>query len=169
MTHKELIPIAYKWVIKTAKCGVAFKELYSHTCNGEYPDVIGFRSHGKSILIECKATRSDFLCDKNKLFRKHPEKGMGDYRFYLCPKGVISPEDLPNGWGLIWIDNSGKAKCIVNPYCKSVSGNIWRNHMVKNWAAEHSLMYSALRRLHIKGHIDCIYDKEYVRNFKEQF
>jgi len=39
-THKDLIPIAYKWVLKRGSCGVAFKELNTHASNGEYPDVL---------------------------------------------------------------------------------------------------------------------------------
>lgn len=155
-THKELVTIAYKWILTKGFCGAAFRELKTMTCNGECPDVIGFRSWGFSVLIECKASRSDFLCDKNKKFRKDPSKGMGDYRFYLCPEGLIKPEDLPEKWGLIWVSPNGKAKCIVNPYCASVEGNIWDNPMPKNWRAEHGLMYSGLRRLHEKGLIENI-------------
>lgn len=165
-THKDLIPIAYRWVLKAGRCGVAFKELNSTACNGEYPDVIGMRAWGQSVLIEVKVSRSDFLCDKKKDFRKNPEKGMGDYRFYCCPAGLIKPADLPVNWGLIWVNPQGKARCIVNPYSKSLDGNIWNNPHVKNWQAEHGLMYSALRRLHIKGHIDSIYDKQYNFNSK---
>jgi hypothetical protein len=29
-------------------------------------------------------------------------KGMGNYRSYLCPEGLIVPGDIPDGWGLIW-------------------------------------------------------------------
>ena len=161
LSHQDLVNIAYSWALTRGRCGVAFRELNTTTCNREYPDVIGFHSGGHSVLIECKASRSDFLCDKKKTFRKYPERGMGDYRFYCCQTGLIKPEDLPERWGLIWVSPSGKSKCIVNPYCKSVIGNIWSNGHEKNWRAEHGLMYSALRRLHIKGYIDSIYDKQY--------
>lgn len=167
-THKDLIPIAYSWVLKRASCGVAFKELNTHASNGEYPDVIGFGGFGRSVLVEVKVSRADFLSDKRKTFRKFPEQGMGRYRFYMCPSGLIKPEDLPGKWGLIYVAVTGKAKCVVNPYCVSTEGNIWSDGFEdRNILSEHGLMFSALRRLHIKGHIDSIYDKQYIYNHKE--
>jgi len=170
MTHKELVPIAYKWVMKAGSCGVAFREFKTLCSNGECPDILGIRSGGHTVLIECKATRSDFLSDKNKKFRKNPQLGMGDFRFYLCPVGLISKEELPLNWGLIYVSDNGKSRCIHNPYCKTALGNIWGvNLHEKNYKAEQGFTYSALRRLYIKGHIECIYDKNYNRNFVEQF
>lgn len=167
-THKDLIPIAYQWVLRRSPCGVAFKELNTHAGNGEYPDVIGFGSWGNSVLIEVKASRSDFLADKKKAFRKCPEQGMGRYRFYMCPDGLIKPQELPERWGLIYVSSKGKARCVVNPYCRSTTGNIWSGGFEnRNMLAEHGLMVSALRRLHLKGHIDSIYDKNYVYNHKD--
>ena len=86
-THSELVEIAYKWVLKNAHCGVAFKELV--TTAMETPDVIGFGGHRYSVLIECKASRADFLKDKKKPFRANPEIGMGKLRYYCCPKGLF--------------------------------------------------------------------------------
>lgn len=151
-THKQLVDIGYKWIMK--RCGVAFRELKS--LNYEIPDVIGFTS-GESFLIECKANRADYLNDKSKFFRIHPEQGMGKFRFYLCPTGLISINELPDNWGLIYV-NSGKAKCVHNPYG---GGNIYSNwgYHKRNKDAEMRLMYSALRRLHIRGRIDEIYEK----------
>ncbi|BBI90744.1 hypothetical protein [Tenacibaculum phage PTm5] len=51
------------------KCGFAFKDL--RTQNREVPDVIGFRSEC-TFLLEAKASRADFLQDKNKIFRQNP-------------------------------------------------------------------------------------------------
>lgn len=155
MTHQELVEIGYTWVM--SKCGVAFKELNAATGNGEIPDVIGFTS-GESFLIECKANRSDFLVDKKKTFRIRPETGMGKFRFFLCPKGLISVDELPNNWGLIYVNEKGKAKCVHNPFGKGNIYSIW-NCFERDILAEQRLMYSALRRLHIRGRIDEIYDK----------
>lgn len=164
-THKELIPIAYKWAMTKGKCGVAFKELNTLTCNSEYPDILGIQGAGNTLLIEVKVSRTDFLADAKKTFRKYPNLGMGTYRFYFCPVGLIKVDELPTGWGLIYVDEFGtnykKPRCVHNPYCKSLTGNIWQDRLEKNWRAEHGLMYSALRRLHIKGHIESIYDKKY--------
>ena len=169
--HADLIPIAYKWVLKNASCGCAFKELNSIA--GEYADVIGFGSGGHSVLVEVKVSRSDFLDDKKKSFRIHPEQGMGTERYYCCPTGLINVSDLPKGWGLIYVFN-GKAKLVHRPmeeysfkaHDKTYTSKRTYRHE-KNIKAEHTLMYSALRRLHIKGHIECIYDKQYNYNHKD--
>ncbi len=157
-THRELVEIAYKWVLKNASCGVAFKELYTGSTD-EIPDVIGFGSWGHSVLVEVKVSRSDFLCDKNKSFRKNPQLGMGTRRYYCCPSGLIKKEDLPEGWGLVYVNPKGKAVCVhrpTKPNPEFEGSMVWYNHE-KNMRAEHGLMYSALRRLHIRGLIKEIY------------
>ena len=91
----------------------------------------------------------------------YPELGMGRYRYYCCLPGLIKVEDLPAGWGLLHIVD-GKAKRVHNPY-GTIEGNIYRRGFVANLKAEHELMYSALRRLFIKGLVKSIYDKDYSR------
>lgn len=156
MTHRDLVEVAYKWVLKNTSCGVAFKELNAYTCNGEIPDVIGF-GHGRhSILIECKISRSDFWADKKKAFRTAPWLGVGSQRFYCCPVDLIKINELPPRWGLIYVDENLKAKCVHKDY----KGNIGeRNGIEKNIQAECEIMYSALRRLQLRGRIEEIYEK----------
>lgn len=157
-THKQLVEIAYEWVIKNASCGVAFKELSCATPNGEIPDVIGF-GNMHSVLVEVKISRPDFISDKKKPFRIKPEFGMGKERYYCCPEGVIKVEDLPAGWGLVVVNNIGKAKCIYKPKVPNPNyeGHFLTYYHKRNIEAEHALMYSALRRLHLRGRIDDIY------------
>jgi hypothetical protein len=115
-------------------------------------------------MIECKASRGDFLSDGKKIFRKSPHMGMGDFRFYLCPKGLILPEDLPEKWGLVWV-SKGKATQKIGP-----KGNTqWNSrsqffHERKNWRAEMAMMQSALRRIHIRGLLHRIYEPAPPRN-----
>lgn len=98
MTHKELVEQAEKQ-LKRWNCFPICVEMMAATTTNEIPDAIGFTS-AHSILFECKATRSDFLKDKEKPFRVVSESGMGDFRFYLTNENVIkSVEELPNGWG----------------------------------------------------------------------
>ena len=98
MTHKELVIEAEKQ-LKRWRCYPICTEMVCYTSTGEIPDAIGWSSNG-SILFECKASRLDFLRDKDKPFRKVNESGMGDFRFYLTNKDVIkSIEEMPEGWG----------------------------------------------------------------------
>ena len=154
MTHTDLVNAAYRWVMKNASCGVAFKELVAAITSGEIPDIIGFGSCGRSVMIECKMSRSDFCADRKKFFRIDSSQGMGTYRFYCCPEGLLQKEDMPKNWGLLWVDDNLKAKCVYKPY-KGYIG--YFEGFEKNIKAEHELMYSALRRLQLKGRIDEIY------------
>jgi hypothetical protein len=147
MTHTDLVNAAYKWVLKNGSCGVALKELHAAVCNNEIPDVIGFGGADLSILVECKMSKSDFVADRQKPFRICPAIGMGTQRFYCCQDGLLQKEDLPDGWGLLWVDGKLKARCIHKNY----KGNCdVRNGFEKNSKAEREIMYSALRRLQQK-------------------
>ena len=114
--HNELVKIGKKWLLnqngKRWSSGVVFGELVHSGM--ETPDVIGFASYG-SAIIEVKTSRADFSRDKNKMFRRYPDMGMGGYRFYLCPKDLIKKEELPEKWGLIYVDENKKARIIVEP------------------------------------------------------
>lgn len=143
MEHDECVKSALKWA--NNKFGVAFSEL--KTINNEHPDVIAFQSWGESALIECKVSRQDFHKDKKKTFRIYPEMGMGKYRFYCCPTGLIKVEELPENWGLLYVSENFKCKIKYNPYGKS---NVWRGGFAyndRNFIAEYNVMYSALRRI----------------------
>jgi len=134
MTHKELVKKAKKW-LRAQGCGVIITEMASNAM--QEPDAIGWYSTF-SILIECKASRSDFLKDKNKEHSK-TKLSMGDERYYLAPKGIINPEELPEKWGLLEPYGNG-IKRIRN------SGWFYRE---KNCRGEIILLVSAIRR--IKG------------------
>lgn len=156
--HSQLVEVAYLWVLKNTSCGIAFKELNTTASNGEFPDVIGFGRWCHSVLVECKVSRADFHADKKKPFRINPSYGMGSQRFFCCPTGLLKVEDLPQGWGLVYVNDQMRAKCVYSPY----KGNISEVNQgfKKNINAEHELMYSALRRLHLRGRIDEIYETQ---------
>jgi len=97
--HAQLIERAVEWLRRSYRCGIILSEQYCAT--GEVPDVIAWRGFCKSVLVECKASRSDFLADASKPFRLRPEEGMGCQRFYLTPAGIITGADLPKHWGLL--------------------------------------------------------------------
>lgn len=151
----------------TKKCAFVFKELH-HVASPEIPDCLGFKpgqgpDHG-SILVECKISRADFLADAKKAFRSRSESGVGAYRFFLCPEGVIRPEDLPERWGLVWVNAKGKALQVCGPKgnCWSYSGKNY-HFADRNLAGEWGMMTSALRRLHLRGVLPQIYDNPFKK------
>ena len=149
MKHEELVLYSQKWLLKKTRCSIAFTEI--KCINSEIADVIGFASGDYSILIECKVSRADFLRDRNKSFRDPDlKKAVGKYRFYSCPEGLIKSTEIPDNWGLIYFTTKGKGEMIWNPYCASLTGNIWNGGFNFNKEAERNILYSALRRLDLK-------------------
>ena len=151
MTHGELVLRAERWLYNIVGCGVVFRELCC--AESEQPDAIGWK-WGESFLVECKASRSDFLADKKKIFRRYPYQGMGNHRFYMCPPGIIKPEEVPEGWQLLYV--TGKQVRWPNGKPK---GNCWKIAFSEiNTRGEMTMMLSALRRMKIRGHLEEIYD-----------
>ena len=108
MSHSELCSLGVKWLRRPASqagpgCTVVASEC-TGSYNGEIADAIGFRSVGGeqySVVVEAKATRSDFLADAKKPHRSGAVVGMGMFRYYLAPAGLIQLGELPISWGLI--------------------------------------------------------------------
>jgi len=97
--HSKLVALAVEWLRTRYGCGIILSEQYCAT--GEIPDAIGWKGFCRSIVVECKVSRADFLADAAKPFRLKPEEGLGAERLYLAPAGIISPEELPKNWGLL--------------------------------------------------------------------
>jgi hypothetical protein len=144
--HKELVTLGEKWVTRQGFAVVASELVAGRT--KEQADVIGFRSNC-SVLIEAKASRSDFLTDARKPHRV--SGGLGVYRFYLCPPGVIEVADLPERWGLLYAEGRG-VRDVLRP-----AGNMWPalGTMLGDWHAfqhdadrdaERDVLFSIARR-----------------------
>lgn len=97
--HAQMVALAVEWLRYRYKCGIILSEQYCAT--GEVPDVIAWKGFCKSVLVECKVSRADFVADAAKPFRLKPEEGMGAQRFYLAPAGTIRSDELPKHWGLL--------------------------------------------------------------------
>ncbi len=96
MTHATLVQLGVRWLSR--KSSVVLYE--AAATKAEIPDVIGW-SGSSSILIECKSSRADFLRDAGKKSRT-TKLGMAQRRYYLCPAGLIEPDEVPAKWGLLW-------------------------------------------------------------------
>lgn len=73
---------------------------------GENPDIWAFNGE-RTICVEVKVSHADFIADKKKWCRKEENtRKVGCYRYYLAPKGVISNNELPDGWGLLEWDGT---------------------------------------------------------------
>jgi hypothetical protein len=147
--HNDLTALGAKW-LKRQGFPVVATELNA-AGSREQPDVVGFRSTC-SAIIEVKVSRGDFLVDMKKPERLVNGSGLGLYRFYLCPVGLIAPAELPPKWGLLYVAK-GKVVEVVKPH-----GNMWASaeHAAPGWVefqhspnlyAERSALFSIARRL----------------------
>lgn len=96
MNHDDLVTRALNWLANSRGCYFVFAE---KVYREESPDAIGWIGRW-SVLIECKISKSDFYRDRRKLIRALGF-GMGQERYYLTPPGLLKPEMIPDGWGLM--------------------------------------------------------------------
>jgi hypothetical protein len=145
--HDQLTTIGVAWLKRNGFAVVA-TDLAAIGCR-ERADVIGFRSQC-SVTIESKVSRADFLADLKKPHRQ--AGGIGLYRFYICPAGLISADELPPRWGLLHVEGRRITE-VARP-----RGNIWPGTKtnIAGWVewqhetdldAERSVLFSIARRL----------------------
>src|SRR5260370_41767295 len=130
MTHAQLVRLGEHWLRTRYRCGIVLSE--QSCASGETPDVIAWKSKCRSVVVECKITRADFLADREKPFRKNPELAMGCERFYLVPRGLLKAEELPRHWGLL--ECKGREIRITVKPCRqtqrSQTGLMWEMNLL---------------------------------------
>jgi hypothetical protein len=140
VTHQQLVRLAEQWLRRCCRCGIVLSE--QSCASGETPDAIGWKGKCRSILVECKVSRADFLADGEKPFRKNPELGMGCERLYLTPAGLINGGELPAKWGLLEY-KAREVRLVVKP-----SRNSQRTEAGLMW--EMNLLLASLRRVEVR-------------------
>jgi hypothetical protein len=138
MTHETLVRRAVAW-LRSYGCGVVLSE--QCCASGETPDAIGWKRGCHSVVVECKVSRSDFLIDREKPFRRQPVSGMGCERFYLTPAGLLHPQELPTGWGLLEV--RGRAIEIIAASSKKL-------RRATGFRYEMNLLLASLRRVEVR-------------------
>jgi len=138
MTHAQMVELAVRW-LRGYRCGVVLSE---QACvSGEMPDAIGWKRACHSVLVECKVSRSDFLVDRAKPFRKKPEVGVGCERYYMTPRGLITCEECPAGWGLLEV--RGRSVEMVRASARNLRS-------AAGFRYEMNLLLASLRRVEIR-------------------
>ncbi len=120
MTTEYLTALGIKW-LKTPWSSKTNYNIYHGPCkiiavdkmsqSGERPDLLGFYD-ALSILVEVKISRADFFRDMKKTWRRY-STGMGIHRLYLTPKELLRPEEIPEKYGLIEVDEFGNLEVVV--------------------------------------------------------
>ena len=139
MTHAQLVEKAVHWLRSSYRCGIVLSE--QACCTGEVPDVIAWKGRCRSVVVECKVTRADFLADLKKPWRSGAN-ALGCERFYLAPKGLIDANELPKHWGLL--ECSGRQLLIT------VKPNSRSQRTPEGLLNEMNLLLASLRRVEVR-------------------
>lgn len=129
------------------------------TLTAENPDIWATNGY-HTTLVEVKTSHSDFIADQKKWVRssaaEQADKCLGNFRYYLCPEGVISLNEIPENWGLLVYNGKKIVKVKNAKYTKSSTD------------AELLVLTSIMRRCGIKQQIFNFrqYEKE---NSKEDY
>ncbi len=108
--HDQLVEIARR-SLKSTGHDVVLTEARGGN-SGERPDAIGWEIGGASTLVECKVSRKDYL---DEWRRRKPFRGLGgvgNRRYYMAFVGVLRPEDVVNGWGLVLVYPRARFRCV---------------------------------------------------------
>ena len=139
MTHAQLVEAAVHWLRSKYRCGIVLSE--QACCSGEVPDVIGWKGRCRSVVVECKISRADFLADLKKPWRNQPG-ALGSERFYLAPKDLLGIEELPANWGLLEY-SSRQVAVRVKPNSRS-------QRTPEGLLNEMNLLLASLRRVEVR-------------------
>lgn len=141
LTHHELVEVAHRLLDHLRYKYIITEPGYRK----ELPDAIGFKT-GESCLIECKASRADFLKDRKKPFRQDG-KGVGKLRIYLTNPGVARIEEVPPKWQLAYaLDKNTvvfqKPWSKMNMTVSTVEEHYFLEHKERDIEAEMELLMS---------------------------
>lgn len=74
--------------------------IYKHEC-----DYWAMTSGGETREFEIKISRADYFVDAKK--EKHASCNDANYFYYVCPKGLILPNEVDKKYGLIYVTDNG--------------------------------------------------------------
>lgn len=143
-THAALVSAAVRWLRGRGVKVLLAEPRHWGTRRGQSPDVLGWSTPGtyrgdSSAIVECKASRSDFLADRRKPYHEHPEDYAGSLRWYFCAPAVATVDDLPPRWGLVeWAGPRRRPSVLREPLPVEQSA--------RGVAAERAVLVAALRR-----------------------
>jgi hypothetical protein len=148
LSHSDLCNIGARWI---SKKGLPLAAVELKTIGREIPDV--YATNGMmSAIMEAKVSRSDFLADAKKEHRMHPYRGIGDLRYYICPEGLIKPDEVPSGWGLIWVSQKGRIIEQIPLFKGNIPSECSMRHPCDK-QKDRDILYSICRRF-IQGKAD---------------
>jgi len=112
-----------------------------------------------------KVSRADYLADRAKAHRQDGALGMGLYRYFMAPEGIISVHDLPKYWGLVEVSPKGVLRVLAGHVTlKRAEQTVWRHERAieREWL----LLASMLSRV---GNVEALHTElKKARNERAQ-
>lgn len=112
--HKHLKMLALHFL--KGKCGdlvcpeVDFYNAWS------IADAVGINFKRREVrVVEVKATKGDFKRDTKLFEDKTSYFYHARYSYIMCPTNVINVEDIPYGYGLLWVDDNDNITVVKKP------------------------------------------------------
>lgn len=130
-THKHLKRLALHWLKAKVTDLVANEVEFNNAWS--IADAVGLNLKRREVrVIEVKASLGDFKRDTKLFGAKTSYFYHAHYSYIMCPTDVIKPEELPHGYGLLWVDAYDNIEIIKKP--------------IKNTARLKTLFDTTLRR-----------------------
>lgn len=144
--HVALVQRAARWLRTIKRCGVVLTE---HSGGNEHPDAMGWQATWTTV-VECKATRADFFADRKKPSRASYDLRPALWCYYMTPPALVTPEELPAGWGLLEVADAARAS--VRVVVKAKPEESWQCDRTNDqWRREAERLYVEVRRYQAQG------------------
>lgn len=79
-------------------------------------DAVGVNLKRKEVrIVEIKVSREDFFRDKKLFQDSHSYFYHAHFSYIMCPGGLIQPDEIPHGYGLLWVDEKNKISVQKKP------------------------------------------------------
>ena len=132
MNEQSIQDRLYKYIKSTCSDPYAIILPNTMLCRWKWEsDLLYITKAGYVTEYEIKLSNGDFAADMNKS-RKHEilmNGGGPTYFYYVCPTGIIHPEDVPSYAGLIYVDSdmgvNEALKCERTKRAKPLSNEEW--------------------------------------------
>lgn len=112
--HKHLKRVALFWLKSKVTDLIATEVEFANSYS--VADAVGLNLKRREVrVIEVKATKGDFTRDTKLFGDKTSYFYHAHYSYIMCPENVIKPEEVPYGYGLIWVDENDVCNMVKNP------------------------------------------------------
>lgn len=112
--HKHLKKIALHFLKSKVTDLIATEVEFNNAWS--VADAVGLNLKRREVrVIEVKATKGDFTRDTKLFGDKTSYFYHAHYSYIMCPENIIKPEEVPYGYGLIWVDENDVCNIVKNP------------------------------------------------------